>query len=141
MDSFQELFTYILTLSISGVSLVTIFGVIIYIVKFGRKVFKKLKQNEENISVTKKQIEDAFKEAVLPKTVKLDVSSKIEKPIQEGLKTIREDNKESLKNLKDELTLILKILNQFTHVKKLSDEDREKIDDIVNNEVTEEVTL
>lgn len=141
MDSFQELFTYILTLSISGVSLVTIFGVIIYIVKFGRKVFKKLKQNEENIDVTKKQIEDAFKEAVLPKTVKLDVSSKIEKPIQEGLKTIREDNKESLKNLKDELTLILKILNQFTHVKKLSDEDREKIDDIVNNEVTEEVTL
>lgn len=141
MDSFQELFTYILTLSISGVSLVTILGVIIYIVKFGRKVFKKLKQNEENIDVTKKQIEDAFKEAVLPKTVKLDVSSKIEKPIQEGLKTIREDNKESLKNLKDELTLILKILNQFTHVKKLSDEDREKIDDIVNNEVTEEVTL
>ena len=141
MDSFQELFTYILTLSISGVSLVTILGVIIYIVKFGRKVSKKLKQNEENISVTKKQIENAFKEAVLPKTVKLDVSSKIEKPIQEGLKTIREDNKESLKNLKDELTLILKILNQFTHVKKLSDEDREKIDDIVNNEVTEEVTL
>lgn len=141
MDSFQELFTYILTLSISGVSLVTILGVIIYIVKFGRKVSKKLKQNEENISVTKKQIENAFKEAILPKTVKLDVSSKIEKPIQEGLKTIREDNKESLKNLKDELTLILKILNQFTHVKKLSDEDREKIDDIVNNEVTEEVTL
>lgn len=141
MDSFQELFTYILTLSISGVSLVTILGVIIYIVKFGRKVSKKLKQNEENISVTKNQIENAFKEAILPKTVKLDVSSKIEKPIQEGLKTIREDNKESLKNLKDELTLILKILNQFTHVKKLSDEDREKIDDIVNNEVTEEVTL
>lgn len=141
MDNFQELFTYIFSLSIGGVSLATVFGILIYIVKFARKISKKLKENEQSIEVTKEQIESAFKEAVLPKTIKLDVSSKIEKPIQEGLKTIREDNQESLHDLKEELVLILKILNQFTHVKKLNDEDREKIDDIVNEEVSEEVTL
>lgn len=141
MDNFQELFTYIISLSIGGVSLATVFGILIYIVKFARKIVKKLKENEQNIEVTKEQIENAFKEAVLPKTIKLDVSSKIEKPIQEGLKTIREDNEESLHDLKEELVLILKILNQFTHVKKLKDEDREKIDDIVNEEVSEEVIL
>lgn len=141
MDNFQELFTYIISLSIGGVSLATVFGILIYIVKFARNIVKKLKENEQNIEVTKEQIENAFKEAVLPKTIKLDVSSKIEKPIQEGLKTIREDNEESLHDLKEELVLILKILNQFTHVKKLKDEDREKIDDIVNEEVSEEVIL
>ena len=54
---------------------------------------------------------------------------------------MRNDNKEALAKIHEENVLILKVLNQFTHIKKLSEEDQEKIADIINEEVTEEVTL
>lgn len=141
MDDIQTLVMSIFSLSISGISLMTIFANVVYCVKSIRKNRKAIKNNEESIVVSKENIEQAFKDAVLPKTIKLDVSTKIEKPIKEGLSQMRDDNKEALAKIHEENVLILKVLNEFTHVKKLSEEDQEKITDIINEEVTEEVTL
>ena len=141
MDGLSELFWAILSLSVGGISVGTILATIIYVVKSIRKSRKEQKQLEKNVEVTKEQIQLAFKEAVLPKTVKLDVSTKIEQPIRDGLLQIRNDNKEALESIHEENRLILSILSKFTHVQKLPKEDQEAISDIVDKEVTEEVKL
>lgn len=141
MDNIQNTILFIFSLSVGGVSILTILADVIYCVKSIKKMRKTVKKNEQDILVSKEYIEEAFKEAVLPKTIKLDVSSKIEKPIKDGMSKMMEYNAEALLKIHEENVLILKILNKFTHVKKLSDEDQEKIADIINEEVTEEVTL
>ena len=141
MDGWQDVLFSILGLSIGGVSVATVLANIIYCVKSIRRLRKENKQTKQDVVVTKEYVEQAFKDAVLPKTIKLDVSSKIEKPIRDGLAQMRDDNKEALEQIHKENVLILKVLNQFTHTKKLSEEDQEAIADIVNEETTEEVKL
>lgn len=141
MDGWQEVLMSILGLSIGGVSLATVLANVIYCVKAIKRARKEAKSAKDEVSVTKEFVEQAFKDAVLPKTIKLDVSSKIEQPIKEGMAKIEELNKDQLEQIHKENVLILKVLNQFTHVKKLSEEDQEAIADIVNEEVTEEVKL
>ena len=141
MDGWQDVLVSVLSLSIGGVSIFTIIANVVYCVKAIAKNRKETKAIAKQMELNKTSIEEAFKNAVLPKTIKLDVSSKIEKPIKEGLSQIREDNRESLELIHKENVLILKVLNQFTHVKKLSEEDQEAIADIVNEEATEEVQL
>lgn len=141
MDGWQDVLFSILGLSISGVSVATVLANVIYCVKAIKRARKETKVAKDEIIVTKEYVEQAFKDAVLPKTIKLDVSSKIEKPIRDGLAQMRDDNKEALEQIHKENVLILKVLNQFTHTKKLSQEDQEAIADIVNEETTEEVQL
>ena len=141
MDGLSELFWAILSLSVGGISVGTVFATVIYVVKSIRKSRKEQKLQKENIKVTKEQIEQSFKEAVLPKTIKLDVSTKIEQPIKQGLQQIRDDNKEALESIHEENRLILAVLSNFTHVQKLSKEDQEAIADIVDREIIEEVKL
>ena len=53
-----------------------------------------------------------------------------------------EDNqKEYLQKIHEENQMILKVLSQFSHTKKLSEEDQDKIKEIVGEAVTEEVKL
>lgn len=141
MDGWQEVLMSIFGLSIGGVSLATVLANVIYCVKAIKRARNEAKAAKNEVSVTKEYVEQAFKDAVLPKTIKLDVSSKIEQPIKQGMAKIEELNREQLERIYKENVLILKVLNQFTHVKKLSEEDQEAIADIVNEEVTEEVKL
>ena len=141
MDGWQDVLFSILGLSISGVSVATVLANVIYCVKAIKRAKKETKAAKDEIIVTKEYVEQAFKDAVLPKTIKLDISSKIEKPIRDGLAQMKDDNKEALEQIHKENVLILKVLNQFTHTKKLSEEDQEAIADIVNEETTEEVKL
>lgn len=141
MDGWQDVLFSILGLSISGVSVATVLANVIYCVKAIKRARKETKAAKDEIIVTKEYVEQAFKDAVLPKTIKLDVSSKIEKPIRDGLAQMKDDNKEALEQIHKENVLILKVLNQFTHTKKLSEKDQEAIADIVNEETTEEVKL
>ena len=141
MDGWQEVLMSILGLSIGGVSLATVLANVIYCVKAIKRARNEAKAAKNEVSVTKEYVEQAFKDAVLPKTIKLDVSSKIEQPIKEGMQKIEQVNKDQLEQIHQENVLILKVLNQFTHVKKLSEEDQEAIQDIVNEEVTEEIKL
>ena len=141
MDEFQQLILNILSLSLGGVSLATIIANVIYCIKAIRKNRKEAKAAKDEVVITKEYVEQSFKNAVLPKTIKLDVSSKIEQPIKQGMARIEELNKEQLEQIHKENVLILKVLNQFTHVKKLSEEDQEAIADIVNEEAIEEIKL
>ena len=141
MDGWQEVLMSILGLSVGGVSLATVLANVIYCVKAIKRARKEAKATKNEVAVTKEYVEQAFKDAVLPKTIKLDVSSKIEQPIKEGMQKIEQVNKDQLEQIHQENVLILKVLNQFTHVKKLSEEDQEAIQDIVNEEVTEEIKL
>lgn len=141
MDGLQEVILSILGLSVGGVSLATVFANVIYCIKAIKRAKKEAKAAKDEVIVTKQYVEQAFKDAILPKTIKLDISSKIERPIKEGMTRIEELNKEQLEQIHRENVLILKVMSQFTHVKKLSKEDQEAISDIVNEEVTEEVKL
>lgn len=141
MDQFTELFTSIFSLSICGISLGTIITIAIGVVKSIHKSRKQIKQQEEQIKVTKESIETSFKNAVFPKTIKLDVSKKIQEPINKAMEELKASNDTQLAEIKEENKLILKVLSQFTHVQKLPQEDQEKIADIVNAEVTEEMEV
>lgn len=141
MEQFSELIAPITSISICGVSLVTIITVIVYVVKAVHKVRKETKRQAELINVTKESIELAFKNAVLPKTIKLDVSKKIQEPISKAMEELKENNDTQLSEMREELLLCLKILSKFTHCRKLSEEDLEKVEDLVNEEITEDVEI
>lgn len=141
MDQVSELFTSITSISICGVSLITVFVFVIKILLTIRKNKKWLKAQEEQIQVTKEGIEESFKNAVFPKTIKLDVSRKIQEPIAKAMKQLQASNDEQLEEIKEQNRLILTVLSQFTHVQKLSAEDQEKISDIVNSEASDTVEV
>lgn len=119
----------VLSLTIGGVSIGAVITLAIYLIN---AVIK----NRREIAVTKNQIEDAFKSAVLPKNIKLDVSNKIQMPIKEGLAQIQVHLSEHLGRVERGERLILKILSLFSHVDKLPKEIRDEIEDFVDDGVT-----
>lgn len=81
-DAISEQVMQILSLSLCGVSVATILANVIYCVKSIHRAAKKAKNDKDEfqkqLNVSKEYIENAFKSAVLPQKIKLDVSSKIE---------------------------------------------------------------
>ena len=69
MDNIQNTILFIFSLSVGGVSILTILADVIYCVKSIKKMHKVVKKNEQDILMSKEDIENAFKEAVLPKTI------------------------------------------------------------------------
>lgn len=145
LDQYGEQIMQILSMSLCGVSLATIIANVIYCVKSIKRAAARAKSDKEEfqkqLTVSKEYIETSFKNAVLPSKIKLDVSEKIEKPIAEGLAKMEDNQKEYLQKIHEENQLILKVLSQFTHTKKLSEEDQDKIKEIVGEAATEEVKL
>lgn len=145
LDQFSEQIMQILNLSICGVSLATILANVIYCIRSIRRAAREAKKNREDVDkrleISKEQIEEAFKNAVLPSKIKLDVSSKIEKPIKEGIEKMEENNKEYLQSVKEQNLLILKILSKFTHTKQLTEKEQEELKEIIGESKTEEVEL
>lgn len=126
----------ILNLSIGGVSLGGVITMIIY-------VTHAIVKNRKEIKVTKEYIEEAFQNAVLPSTIKLDVSNKIALPIKEGLAQITDTLNFTLSEIKEGIKYNLEILEKFSHVQKLPAEEQEKIKHYLESstEVTKEVKL
>ena len=108
MDGWQEVLMSILGLSIGGVSLATVLANVIYCVKAIKRARREAKAAKDEVSVTKEYVEQAFKDAVLPKTIKLDISSKIEQPIKQGMAKIDELNKKQLEQIHKENEIIIK---------------------------------
>lgn len=144
-DQFSEQIMQILNLSICGVSLATILANVIYCIRSIRRAAKEAKKNRDDVDkrleISKEQIEEAFKNAVLPSKIKLDVSSKIEKPIKEGIEKMEENNKEYLQSIKEQNLLILKVLSKFTHTKQLTEKEQEELKEIIGESKTEEIEL
>ena len=98
-------------------------------------------ETDKKLKITTDVIEQSFKNAVLPQKIKLDISSKIEKPIKDGLTKIAETQEEQLLAIHNELLLILKILSKFSHTQKLTDEEQEALKEITGETSVEEIKL
>ena len=133
--------TQILSLTIGGISIGAIITFGIAFIKHIVKERKRRLEEQNSKELTTDTIKECFKDVVLPKSLKLDVSNKIEKPIKEGLLQIQQSINENLIITQEELKLILSILSQFTHVKKLPEETQNQISAIVEKGDEIEVEL
>lgn len=124
----------ILSLSVGGISISSILGMIVYCIRLAIV-------NKKNLTVSQTTIENAFKEVVLPKNIKLDISNKIEKPIKEGLALASEKISEVLKRVEKGEKLMMQILVLFTHYQKLPEDVREQIEDFINEQNSVDITL
>lgn len=124
----------ILSLSVGGVSVASILGMIVYCIRLAIV-------NKKNLTVSQTTIENAFKEVVLPKNIKLDISNKIEKPIKEGLALASEKISEVLERVEKGEKLMMQILVLFTHYQKLPEDVREQIEDFINEQNSVDIKL
>lgn len=134
LDQISNEIVTILSTSVCGVSIATIIGMVIYIIRVAVV-------NRRNMQIQKEAIEKAFQDAVLPKTIKLDISNKIDKPIKEGLLEISQQLNTSLEKVEQGERLMLSILILFTHFQKLPEETRQQITDFLNDESSVDITL
>lgn len=128
----------ILSLSIGGVSVVSIITAFIVLAK-------KIK----SVSLTKNYVEQAFTKAILPANVRIDISQKIMPLVKQALNDIENNMKNFIKEQKEEyqatkdmLTLTLSILSKFSHTQQLTEDEKMKLSMIVTSpENTKEVSL
>lgn len=124
----------VLSITIGGVSITTIIGMVITLIVQIRKLHKENK-------LTKEYIESAFNNAVLPKTVKLDLSKKIEQPLKDGFTNMTRLIEDTLSKVQNGERLILMILSEFSHIHKLSPEVQAEISEYVEKETSVTVSL
>ena len=138
---FENLAQYwldIASISIGGVSLISIVAFIIA----GLKVFSKYKKElKSEILVTKEAIEEAFKNANLPTTFRIDISKKIEEPIKAGLDKIDEKFEGKFTAVTEQLTLCLLILSKLSHANKLTEDAQAMLKQYINPETIKDVEL
>ena len=155
----DEYVNEILTLLGIGTSATSIVSVIIMIIYCARSIAKVIVANKNNnTSVTdqlnavitelqnqitaiqestqtsSEQIEEAFENAVIPSTIKVDLSSKVSTVLTECTNTITSQVSDLVSTIATNQVLILKILSQFTHVQKLSEDDQAAIQDAISTE-------
>lgn len=128
----------ILGVTVGGVSLATILGLGIYFVK----QFRKVKKNIDTFATEASSIvETGFKSIVLPQKIKLDISNKIERPIQEGFNKLQQSQSEQYGDIKEALFLTLSILSKFKYANQLTDDEKLRLDSLLGKVVEEEVQL
>lgn len=134
LDQWAMEINSILGYTVAGVSIATIIGTVIALVQ---SIVKLRRENK----LTKQYIEEAFNNAVFPKTVKLDLSKKIEEPLKKGFDEIQSLLENTLQRLERGEQLILSVLNEFSHVKKLPDEVKEEIQEYIDSGETTVIKL
>lgn len=134
MDSIQQQIVTAIVGTIGGIDILGIIGLIVVLIRQRVKIKKE-------IAITKQCVEDGFKNAILPKNIKLDVSNKIEKPIREGLTDIKLYLQTNLERIEKGEQLILSILSLFSHVKQLPEDVQTQIDDYLEANISDEVKL
>lgn len=131
-DTIMSQVNGVLGITVGGVSLATIVGLVITVILEIRKAHKDAK-------VTKESVEKAFSDAILPRTVKLDLSSKIEEPIKDGFTKMTRLLQETLEYVQRGQQLTLSILNEFSHVHKLPEDIQQEIEDYIED--SESITV
>ncbi len=124
----------ILGITIGGVSLATIIGLVITIIIEIRKAHKEVR-------LTKKSIETAFQNVVLPSKIKIDLSGKIQEPLEQGFLQVKQFLRTSLERVDKGQRLVLSILSQFSHVNKLPQETQDEIAEYLDECKTVEVKI
>lgn len=133
-DSLLESVNGVVGLTVGGISVATIISMVIVVIKEVHRAHKAEK-------VTKESIEQAFQNAVLPTKIKIDLSNKIQGPLEEGLLQIKTYINDTLEHVQKGQKLILSILSQFSHVNKLPVEMQNEIQEYLDESKTVEVKL
>lgn len=134
LDEYISQISGIAGITVCGVSLATIIAMVIVVV---REVSKARREGR----LTKAAVETAFQNAVLPRTIKIDLSKKIEEPLKEGFAELQRMQKEALELQYRGIQLNLMILNEFSHVQKLPVEIQNEIEDYIDKSKSITVTL
>lgn len=124
----------ILTCSVGGVSILSVLASLIYTIK---QIVTLKKENK----LTQQNVETAFKNAVLPKNIKIDLSNKIQEPIQVGFAQIKLFLEQSIERVERGEQLILKILHEFSHVNKLPDDVKQEIEAYIEDGSSETIEV
>lgn len=130
----EEIITKILGFSIGGISLVTVFGIFIAYLK----EYRKAKKERE---VTKEAIVEGFKEVVIPKDIRINLSNKIKPVIREEIQTGLKPIVEAYNKLQSQNLIMLKIMSKFTHVEDLTDEEQKLLRELVEDNSISEIDL
>ena len=130
----MELIDQILNYSVCGISVATIIGFVIYAIRYTITAKKE-------IQVTKQTIEEAFKNVVLPKDLRINLSSKIDPAIKAALEKYltpitKAYNKMALQN-----QLMLSIMSKFSHADKLSEEEQKLLHDLLADMGSSEINI
>ena len=121
-------------LAIGIYSIITSFGL-------GKKVNKKTISLEQQIQITRQGIIEAFKSAKLPNEIRLSISTKVEEILtlatNKMIETIKKN--EAIRTAAN--LMVLKILNYTAASNKLTDEERQQIEDILKVLTEEDNTI
>lgn len=134
LDQWTMQINNVLSYTIAGVSVATIVGMVIALIK---SIVTLKRENK----LTKQYIEEAFQSAVLPKTIKLDLSKKIEEPLKQGFNEMKSLLENTLERMHRGEQLILKVLSEFSHIKKLPEDVQSEIEDYIDEGVTATIKL
>lgn len=124
----------VLNYSILGVSIATLLGLAFYVLKFVLK-------SKKDIAITKESIKEGFKEVVLPKDLRINLSNKIDPAIKEAIKSYMEPMLKTFEKVMIQNQLMLSIMSKFTHADKLTQEEQNLLHDLLKDMGTEEVDL
>lgn len=124
----------ILSLSVGGISIASIIGMLIYLVRLSI-------MNKKNQKLTKEMVEEAFQNAVLPKNIKLDIANKIEPLVNTAFIKLTTAIEPHLERIAEGERMMMQILVLFTHFQRLPEETRQEIEDFLNAQSTTEIKL
>jgi len=122
----------ILGYSIGGVSL----GLIVYLLIYVISYFRKMKR-ENNI--TKETIVACFKDVVIPKDLRINLSKNIKPVIQEEIRESIKPIVQSYNKLLVQNYLMLSILSKFTHAEELTEEEKTLMAELLNDPSISEI--
>ena len=130
----EQIVINILSSSICGVSIAVILGLLIDYIRERRK-FRKEK------SLTKEAIVEGFKEVVIPKDLRINLSKKIDPAIKEAVGEYMKPLIKYCQKMEAENLMMLKIMSKFTHVEKLTEEEQLFLSKLLNSEIESEINI
>lgn len=141
LDTISQYAMEILSISFSGISLGSILFMSIYTIIQSRRNRTELLKSKKSIELSDEKVESAFKNAILPSKIKLDISGKITQPLEDGFNKIKSELTAKYEEMEKGMHMILAILSKFNHIAQLSDSEKDELQDLLGNTVVVEEKL
>lgn len=121
-------------ITVCGLSIGTVIAMMIVL-------FCEIRKAHKEARITKDAVEKAFQNVILPTKIKIDVSNKIQEPLETGFLQIKQYLRKTIYSVERGEQLILHILSQFSHVNKLPVEIQNEIAEYLDSGKSTEVKL
>ena len=95
---------------------------------------------KKDIQITREGIVEAFKEAVIPSEIKVDISKQVNKILNSAMsefKAILINNQETMAKM---MVYMLKIMKNTAAYNKLTDEEKQELNNLVSEDTIIEIT-